>query len=42
MPPLVCPAPESSGSYLRDYVNFPASLNHSYGLLWQDATPGKS
>jgi hypothetical protein len=28
-------------TYLRDYVNFPPSLNHSYGLLWQDATPGK-
>ena len=36
---LVCILPGSSDSYLRDHVNFPASPNHSYDLLWQDFTP---
>jgi hypothetical protein len=34
-PPFVCPPPGSPGSYLRDYGNFPASLNHSCELLGQ-------
>jgi len=35
------PPPRSQGSYLGDYVDFPASLNHIRDLLCQDSTPRK-
>ncbi len=39
--PILCPPHGSPGSCSKDHVKLPASLNHSYGLLWQDFTPGK-